>query len=115
MHSVIAEQEANTPPKFSLANGLAFEPVPFDLSDAEWRMLTQYLPQLHQVSVVFNPKHKILRSHSFLNSQQPGSPMTQLPRPSDDPNSAEFQVVFAPHCTPAQKAQVLVMKRFIMV
>ena len=110
LHS-LENTKQTTPPKFSLANGLAVGPVPFDLSDAEWRMLTQCLPKLVQVSVVSNPKRKILRSHSFLNSQEPGPPVTQLPRPFNDPeNSAEFQVIFAPHCTTAQKA--LVMKRF---
>jgi hypothetical protein len=64
-----------------------------------------------QIAVLHNPIRKILRIHGFLTSQEPGPPATMLPRPLNDPaNNAEIRVVFAPHCTTAQKA--LVMKQY---
>ena len=109
--SLRSSNKANNPPKFAIANGLAFGACPISATTSEWRMVTQCVPKLMTVSVIHNPKRSMLKSHGFLNHQQPGPPVTVIPRPFSSVGS-ECQVVFAPLCTPLQK--LLVLKNYLV-
>ena len=101
-NSVTGPSKANNPPKFAIANGLAFGACPVLATSAEWRMVTLCVPKLLTVSVMHNPKRSVLKSHTFLNEQRPGPPATVIPRPFSETGAA-CKVVFAPLCTPKQK------------